>query len=202
MVYSSAASVPLGRRHNHHIDRRQARNFMEAIRYADRHLVELGRPLNTFATMNFDHIDCPSERVSAKFEQLRDNHFVRWLRYKAAAPPYYVWVLENQAGNTHVHWIVHIPKSLRTAFGRKLPEWLARIAGTVRCGESAINVKSVYDLGGLGRYLLKGMDPSYAARNRIRHEPQGLIYGKRCGVSKSLGPAARMRSKVATRSAD
>jgi hypothetical protein len=138
MVYSSAASVSLGGRHNRHIDRRQARNFMKAIRYADTHLVELGRPLNTFATMNFDHVDCPSERVSAKFEQLRDSHFVRWLRYNAAAPPYYVWVLENQGGNTHVHWIVHIPKSLRIAFERKLPEWLARVAGTVRCGEAPL----------------------------------------------------------------
>ena len=195
MVYPPVASVPFGPRHTRQIDQRQARNLMEAIRYADTHLMELGRPLNTFATVNFDHIDCPSECVSAKFEKLRDNHFVRWLRYKAAGPPYYVWVLENQPGNTHVHWIVHIPKSLRTSFDRKLPEWMARVSGIVRCGESAIKLEPVPNLPGLGRYLLKGMDPSYAARNRIRHKPQGLVYGKRCGVSKSLGPAALTRSK-------
>ena len=34
MVYSSAASVPLGRRHTHHMNRRQAWNFMKAIRCA------------------------------------------------------------------------------------------------------------------------------------------------------------------------
>ena len=140
----------------HHIDRRQARNFMGAIHYADTHLAELGRPLNTFATVNFDHIDCPSECVSAKFEKLRDNHFVRWLRYEASAPAYYVWVVENHGGDTHVHWVVHIPKSLRAAFDTKLPEWLARVAGTIRCGESAIDIKPVRNLRGLGRYLLKG----------------------------------------------
>jgi hypothetical protein len=180
-------------RQTHCIAWRQVRNFMGAINYADTRLVQLGRPLNTFVTVNFDHIDCPPEQVSARFEKLRDNHFVRWLRYRRAVPAHYVWALENCGGDTHVHWVVHIPKPLWEAFRTKLPEWLGQVAGTIHCAESAINTKPVSDLRGLARYLLKGMDQRYAPRYSVRHVPQGLVYGKRCGVSKSLGPASRAR---------
>jgi hypothetical protein len=113
----------------HHIGWRQARNFLEAIHDAEIRLVERGRPLNTFATINFGHIACSPTLVSTIFEKLRDNHFVRWLRYGTSEFPYYVWVIENSGGNTHVHWVLHLPKSLRTAFDTKLGEWLARVAG-------------------------------------------------------------------------
>ena len=182
-------------RRTHHIGSRQARNLREAIHYADKRLVELGRPLNTFATINFGHTACSSEIVSAAFEKLRDNHFVRWLRYETSDLSYYVWVIENAGGNTHVHWVLHLPKSLRAAFEIKIAEWLARVAGTITCKESAINIKPVTDLRGLGLYLLKGMDPRYAPRFGVKHVPQGLVYGKRCGVSKSLGPASRASSE-------
>jgi hypothetical protein len=186
-----AQSVP---RDSCHIDRRQARNLMDATYYARTRLVELGRPLNTFVTLNFDHTDCPPEHVSSRFEKLRDNHFVRWLRYRASAPAYYVWAVENSGGDTHVHWVVHVPPSLRESFRTKLPEWLGQVAGTIRFAESAIDVRPVSNLPGLARYLLKGMDSRYAPRYSVRHVPQGLVHGKRCGVSKSLGPAARTRS--------
>ena len=182
-----------GSRRTHHIGWRQARNLWEAIHYADKRLVDIGRPLNTFATINFGHIACSPEIVSAIFEKLRDNHFVRWLRYGRSELSHYVWVIENAGGNTHVHWVLHVPKSLQAAFGRKLEEWLARVAGPITCRERAIKIQPVPNLRGLGRYLLKGMDARYAARSGVKHVPQGLVYGKRCGVSKSLGPASRAR---------
>jgi hypothetical protein len=184
-----AQSVP---RHSFHIDRRQARNLMDAIYYAHTRLVELGRPLNTFVTLNFGHTDCPPEHVSSGFEKLRDNHFVRWLRHRREVPAHYVWAVENSGGDTHVHWVVHIPKSLRAKFDTKLPEWLTRVAGTIRCPE-AIKIKPVWYLPTLLPYLLKGLDPCFTAPYGIKHIPQGLVYGKRCGVSKSLGPASRTR---------
>lgn len=182
-----------GVRRTQHIGWRQARNFLEAIRFAGINLVELGRPLNTFATINFGHIVCSPDAVSARFEKLRDNHFVRWLRYGTSDLSYYVWIIENSGGDTHVHWVLHIPKSVQAAFDTKLAEWLGRVAGTITCRESAINIQTVTNLRGLGLYLLKGMDPRYAARCGVKHVPQGLVYGKRCGVSKSLGPASRAR---------
>ena len=183
-----------GDRRTRHIGWRQARNLREAIHYADKRLVELGRPLNTFVTINFGHTACSPAVVSAAFEKLRDNHFVRWLRYGTSDLSHYVWVIENAGGNTHVHWVLHVPKFLRAAFEIKLAEWLARVAGTITCRESAIKIDPVPNLRGLGLYLLKGMDPRYAPRFGVKHIPQGLVYGKRCGVSKSLGPSARNRS--------
>ena len=137
------------------------------------------------------HIECSPELVSASFEKLRDNHFVRWLRYGTSESCYYVWVIENAGGHTHVHWVLHLPKLLRALFDTKLPEWVARVAGTIACRDSAIKIKPVTNLPGLGRYLMKGMDPRYAPRCGVRHIPQGLVYSKRCGISKSLGPASR-----------
>lgn len=186
-------------RHTRYINRRQAHNFRHAILYAEQQAAAQGRQLNTFVTLNFDHTDCPPERVSKVFEKLRDNHFTRWLRYQSLrrrpdwTPAYYVWSIENHGGDTHVHWIVHIPKALRAEFREKLPLWLARVAGTVHCSASAINVEPVTRLRGLERYVLKGMDPHYARRYRVRHDPQGLVFGKRCGISKSLGPTAIKR---------
>jgi hypothetical protein len=36
----------------------------------------------------------------------------------------------------------------------------------------------------------------YADRYGVQHMPQGLVDGKRCGVSESLGPASRNRSRL------
>jgi hypothetical protein len=98
-----------GLRFTHAISRRQADNIRRALRYSDTQLKALGCPLNTFVTLNFDYTDCPPAMVSKAFERLRDNHFTRWLRYQAQTA-YYVWVLENQGGDTHVYRLVHIPK--------------------------------------------------------------------------------------------
>src|SRR5947209_4513591 len=90
-----------------HLNRRQSKNFVDAIEHAQSY----GPELNLFATINFNKTDCLPARVSAQFEVLRDNHFTRWLRYYTGGlvKPTYVWVVENTAGNTHVHWVLHVP---------------------------------------------------------------------------------------------
>src|ERR1700751_988288 len=135
-MYISHSVKRRGDRRTRQISWRQARNLPEAIPYAEKRLAEVARPLNTFVTINFGHTACPPEVVSATFEKLRDNHLVRWLRYGTSDLSHYVWVIENSGGNTHVHWVLHLPKSLRAAFEIKLAEWLARVAGTITCRES------------------------------------------------------------------
>lgn len=183
-------------RQSRHIDRRQVSNFFGAVQAAE----TLGRPLNTFVTLNFDHTTCEPMYVSGAFEKLRDNHFTRWLRYQSRrsrrsnyGPPTYAWVIEHKGGDTHVHWMAHIPASLKKAFETKLPQWLAAVAGVVRCESSAIKVKPIDRLLGLGRYFMKGIDPRHAPAYHVRSVPQGVVYGKRCGISKCLGPTARAR---------
>ena len=41
--------------------------------------------------------------------------------------------------------------------------------------------------------MLKGINPKYGPFYRVRPEGQGEVHGKRCGLSKNLGLAARER---------
>jgi hypothetical protein len=50
-----------------------------------------------------------------------------------------------------------------------------------------------------GKYLIKGGGPEVWKRYGLRKEhrrPQGLIFGKRCGTTQNLGPAARRRATL------
>jgi len=178
------------------VNRRQAANFTPAIAFAE----TLGRPLNWFVTLNFHHTACEAELVGPAFEKLRDNHYTRWLRYQGQRPlarkhgeATYVWVVENASGHTHVHWMVHVPRALIRDFKTKVPEWTATVSGSDEVHPGAIHIEPIDGPVGLGKYLLKGIDPRVAKMHRIDHQPQGLVRGKRCGVSKCLGKTARER---------
>jgi len=181
-------------RESWHINRRQANHFVHGIEFAQAY----GPELNTLVTINFNHTDCTPERVSAQFERLRDNHFTRWLRYrtKGSVPPTYVWVIENTNGHTHVHWLVHLPVRLKAAFSTKLPTWVPSVAGAIHC-EAAINVKPAQNVPGLRKYMLKTINPKLAHFYRVRPHPKGRVVGKRCGISKNLGPTAREQHRIA-----
>jgi hypothetical protein len=178
-----------------HVNKRQGSNFLKAVSFAD----EMGRPLNTFVTLNLHHTPCPPEAVSAAFERLRDNHFTRWLRHRSKTsrggfgPPAYVWCVENASGHTHVHWLVHVPKPLRRAFEERLPRWVEAVAGAVHSAANAIHVEPADRPSGLARYMMKGIHPGVAKFYKIDHVAQGRVQGKRCGISESLGPAAQSR---------
>lgn len=180
-------------RTSYFINRRQAANFYPAARTARR----IGSPLNKHVTINFFHLDCEGQQVSSYFERLRDNHYTRWLRYlrsrgKTKSYPTYLWVIENPGGgHHHVHWALHVPKGLERAFDEKLPVWLEIVAGKIVDEQGAIHSTPVTDDTGLVSYLLKGTDKPYARHFRANHRPQGAVLGKRCGVSRNLGPTAR-----------
>jgi hypothetical protein len=150
---------------------------------------------------------CDPERVSLAFERLRDHHFTRWLRHLATrrgapayGPPVYAWVVEQAAGLTHVHWLVYVPPSLHLAFKAKLRPWLMKVAGMIQ-DEDAIDVRIADTPDKAGLYLAKGIHPNHAKKHGVRYTSfQGIIHGKRCGVSKSIGPAAirRHRERLAS----
>lgn len=175
------------------IDHRQVRNILRAVTFAERQ----GRPLNLFVTLSLGHSACSVDRASSVFERLRDNHFTKWLRDMAHRkheprwlPPLYVWSIENKPGFPNVHWLVHVPATLRADFERKLCVWLTRLAGPLDNSQRPIDVRSAPKPIGAAKYLAKGIDPKYAKLYAIDAIPQGLIYGKRAGVSKALGPTA------------
>jgi hypothetical protein len=182
-----------------HIDHRQVLNIQRATQYAAR----IGRPLNTTVTLNIGHTQCEEHEISKMFEQLRDRHFTKWLRDRATSrskpewlPALYVWAIEGTKGHPNIHWLLHIPPPLRTEFGSKLGSWLTRLASPFTEGQRPILVQSAYDPMGATLYLLKGADPKCGRLYKIKTRPQGLVIGKRAGMSKALGPAARARSTI------
>ena len=174
------------------INRKQASNILKAQRFAD----EIGLPLVVYATVNFAHTGCRAGDVSKAFEKLRDNHFAPWLRRRPRPriaqidPPAYVWVIENAAGQTHVHWQLHLPERLVAPFREVLPRWVEKVTMEITATE-ACHVQRADRPRGATVYMMKGIDPRCAKAYRIRPEAQGNVVGKRCGMSKSLGPTAR-----------
>lgn len=154
-----------------------------------------GRPLNQLVTINFAHAGCPALLVSLRFGRLLAQRFGRWLRRatNGRGAPTYVWVVEAPGGRAHVHWAVHVPPALAADFRSRLPRWVADAAAieVAALEPAAIDHRPVDNAIGLKRYLLKGMDPYFAGRWQIRAVPQGLVIGRRVGVSRTLARGAR-----------
>jgi hypothetical protein len=179
----------MGELQTRHINRVPAVNIHHATRFAQRS----GLPLNTFVTVNFTELGI-NDAASATLRKLLSQRFAPWLRRSAPIrvkpKPTYVWTIENTAATVAAHWLVHIPKGAKRAFGDMLVEWLAKLSGT-RPNPRTVHIKRVYNLVGAKRYVLKGVNPAWAAHLGVRWSDQGMVNGKRSGFSRNLGPTAR-----------
>lgn len=204
-----------------HINRKPASNLHHATRFAGRGKKAKGEskddkvagqphlnlPLTHFVTINFTKLGKTSRDVSVIFQALRAQRFAVWLRRhprnaKAKIPATYVWVHEGAGGQAAVHWAVHIPRGMRQEFRRQLPLWIAsvsearwakhkRVADVDPVEKGIVVIKPIYNMTGLKRYMLKGVDPEYAALYKVNPVPQGPVSGQRSGFSRNLGPTAR-----------
>lgn len=172
-----------------HINRVPAVNIHHATRFAQRRDL----PLNTFVTVNFSELDAGST-ASKMLRKLLAQRFAPWLRrsvpIRSRPEPTYVWTLENTSATVAAHLLVHIPKGVSKVFRAKLLDWLEGLSG-VRPPPRAVQIKRVYNLVGARRYVLKGINPAWAAHLGVRPSDQGVINGKRSGFSRNLGPTAR-----------
>lgn len=178
-------------RESHVIRRRQATNFAPAIRRAE----QLGQPLNQFVTINFTKTQCNHKEISIIFAKIRKNYFNKWLvrppkklSAKKSGPAAFVWCIENTNNSISAHWLVHIPDERLQDFKCKLLNWVDKATGGITCEETVIDIKKAYNPYGARKYMLKGIDPLYAEMYKIRHIPQGIVFGKRFGFSRLLGP--------------
>jgi hypothetical protein len=174
-----------------HINRTPAVNIHHATRYADR----AGLSLNAFVTINFTDIDA-GESASLAFRKLLNQRFAPWLRRTAFSSrvlaPTYVWSIENTRGTIAAHWLVHLPADVRAVFLERLPRWLEGITGSTPLS-STIQMKPIYSIIGLRRYILKGVNPVWATRLGVLSSDQGIVNGRRSGFSRNLGPVARAK---------
>jgi len=184
-----------------HITGKQATAYFAAMKHA-RDQVD---PPNLSVTLNLSCTDCPPGEASPVMQQLVNDRFGRWLRNKshkstkAGGPGHiltYTWVVENKDGIQHVHWCLRLDEKLRSEFEHKLPKWVRSAAGKINDPKRCINIKDISFVMGLARYCMKGINPQQASRRFVRPENQGVVYGKRVAISRSLGRAARRAKAV------
>ena len=107
----------------------------------------------------------------------------------------FAWVIESQNPGTHVHWAVWVPEHLHAEFAAKVRTWFTKVAG-LPWTDTAIHIAPVTNLRTLPLYMLKAIHPNRAARLGVRYPSfQGVVFGKRGGVSESIGPTAIKRHR-------
>ena len=141
------------------------------------------------------------------FQGLRNERFCRWLRTRCkqlglSVAPYYIYAREKN----HVHWQVHIPEVLVEEFTDLVSRWVTslehkgkgprkRAENHEPAPDGAVLVQRVRNSVAVRKYLLKGIKRADAFRFGIKVvEDQGVVYGRRTGVSRTLGRAAREKA--------
>jgi hypothetical protein len=192
MVDLRTANTAASTRVSRHINRKPASNLYHAVRIAE----AIGTPLSHLATVNFSKTLCQADNASLAWQRLLARHFAPWIRrppkglVTRPTEPTYVWVLEN-TGDLALHWLVHVPDQRFCDFHEKLPGWLTTV-GVIPTDVGAIDVREANNPRGAGYYLLKGVNPVYAAGLGVTPIPQGSVIGKRSGFSRSLGPSRKL----------
>jgi hypothetical protein len=176
-------------KYSEHINRKPASNVYHGIRIAE----TIGLPLNTFVSLNLKLTKCPPEEASEAFKKMRDT-FAKWVRRPSVkiknttAAPTYVWVIENPNGHHNVHWLVHVPKKRKKEFEKLIHKLAAIYFGEITDNKAIHINRGLYNVRGLGKYILKGIQPEVAKFYGVIPESQGRIYGKRSGFSRNIGP--------------
>jgi hypothetical protein len=175
-----------------YISTSQAANIVRAVAFAK----SIGLPLVAHLTIHWSGTVAFDDPDGTRFAKVREG--LSKVLFRRGIPVAWVWCRECKAQTdiVHSHLLFHVPAEYR--FGRKLAELratLERLVGRHAVGiwsEYAVKLKIWRDPDGL--YLLKGGGPEVWRRFRIKkkfRESQGIVFGKRCGTSQSLGPAAR-----------
>lgn len=199
------------------IDARKPSHFLSP--YAVRNLTEAAdfsyyicKPLNRFISIHCETAGIGMNRVH-RFRSSFLKHAGDWL-YLSDVPFCHLWVLENpSSGGLNLHILMHVPPELAAQFARRQRGWLK--AAGAKCRAKVILSKwigprdwdcplpYVRAFTGVMLYLLKGASPETCemlsvGEATLRHVDQGVVHGKRCGVSETLGPKARATRKFFT----
>ena len=192
---------PRSQRRSHSIRHRPAQNGFRAFDYARAR----GRSLTHAVTAHIGHKADRTQSVKvARF--LR--RYRSWLEYKRQKgvltddTPDYMLVVEAPGETTHFHWAVRVPVGLEDEFRHKCRMWADRSFDEI--GPSGLMIERIDDTRykSLAGYMLKGVDSNFIAHFHLgKYEnEQGLVYGRRLWVSRSLCPAARKQANYDDRS--
>ena len=179
-----------------YITMRQATSIMEAVRFAK--LIDL--PLVAHLTIHWSLTDVGDDFDGKLFAKVREG-LDKWLHRRGIVFAG-AWAREREARGQseveHCHLLFHLPVQYRT--GKKLRQVEAAISRLVkRHGRDITDervIKLVIHDNPDGKYLIKGGGPKIWKRFGLRKKDrrlQGLLCGKRCGVTENVGLAARKR---------
>jgi hypothetical protein len=174
----------------------QATNIIEAVEFAKL----IGLPLVAHLTIHWAYTDVGDDPDGKRFAKVREG-LAKWLRRRgivfAAA-----WCIERmsrgQAEVVHCHLLFHLPVEYRAKRKLQVEAAIYRLIkrhGRGYWADEVIDLR-IHDNPD-GKYLIKGGGPKVWKRFRLRKEHrrlQGTIFGKRCGTTQNIGPAARRRS--------
>ena len=175
---------------------RQATNIIEAVGFAK----VICLPLVAHLTIHWSLTDAGDDPDGKLFAKMREG-LDKWL-HRHGVEFAGAWAREREARGqsdiVHCHLLFHLPLEYRT--GRKLRQVEAAINRLVhRHGHGVFHEKAI-DLrvhdNPDGKYLIKGGGPKIWRHFQLRkdhHRLQGLIIGKRCGITENIAPAARER---------
>jgi len=173
---------------------------MEAVVFAR----EIGTPLNAHATIHWVGTKVGDDPDGRLFAKIREG-FDKWLkRHGVPGGPTAIWVRERLSGGSaevvHWHMLFRLPHPFTR--GRKrsqVEKALEQLIDRHGDGNYAdYTLKLTLPSNPNGIYLLKGGGPDVWQQfvvPRCWRKPQGLIHGKRCGVTENIGGAARKRWK-------
>jgi hypothetical protein len=143
--------------------------------------------------------DDPDGKLFAKLRYLLDKRF----RRKFGVPLIGIWVRERHRNKhtrrpsevTHSHLLLHLPSQHRKAVRQDVEELVALVAKQILDDRT---IELTFPANPDGKYLLKGGTPAVWEKFRLPHKwrsrlGEGLIEGKRCGITQNIGPAARQR---------
>ena len=178
------------------ISLRQARNMMEGLSVAP----EIGMPLNTHLIIHWGGTlvsDDADGKLFAKLRYLLDKR----LRRKCGIPLTGIWVRERHRNNrtrqqsevVHSHLLLHLPFRFREAARQDVQQLVTIVAGPILDDRT---IELTFPANPDGKYFLKGGTRAVWEEFRLPAKwrsrlGEGVIPGKRCGVTQNIGPAAR-----------
>ena len=173
----------------------QATNIIEAVEFAK----SIDLSLVAHLTIHWAYTNAGDDPNGKLFAKVREG-ISKWLRRHgmvfAAA-----WCIERmsrgQAEVAHCHLLFHLPVEYRAKRKLQIEAAFYRLVkrhGRGYWAEEVIDLRIHDDPD--GKYLIKGGGREVWKLFRLRKEHrrlQGIIFGKRCGVTQNIGRAARRR---------
>lgn len=155
--------------------------------------------MNVVGCIDLELLGIAPEKASEAFRKMRRQKFGRWSNYKPKTTgvpkngtPVDTWVIEAPNGRYHVHWMLNVQPHNRAEFEVKLEKWvrgMAQMSHLELLPAEALHVTDAYNPEGKKLYMAKGIDPFYARLFKIDPVPGGVVFGRRAGTARALGPA-------------